>query len=57
MPQYDYVCLDCKHPFTRILSFPDPDKLRIVCTKCGSSRVERVVMALTYASTLQKRSA
>ncbi len=55
---YDYVCLDCKHPFKRTLRSYKPDNLRIVCTKCGSQRVERVMMALTYARAfVHKRTA
>lgn len=45
MPQYEYVCLDCKNNFTTILTLSEHDKETVTCPKCGSKKVEQKVMA------------
>jgi putative FmdB family regulatory protein len=43
MPQYTFVCKDCKNTFTRILHVSDLDKGGIKCPECGSEKVEQQV--------------
>jgi putative FmdB family regulatory protein len=46
MPQYDFVCQDCKKPFSKILTVAEYDKGKIVCPKCGSRKIEQQVSPL-----------
>jgi putative FmdB family regulatory protein len=43
MPQYDFVCQDCRNPFSKILTVEEYEKGKIVCPKCGSRKVEQQV--------------
>ncbi len=53
MPQYDFVCQDCKKPFSKILTVAEYEKGKIVCLKCGSRKVEQQASPL-YAVTSKK---
>jgi putative FmdB family regulatory protein len=53
MPQYDFVCQDCKKPFSKILTVAEYEKGRIVCPKCGSRKVEQQASPF-YAVTSQE---
>ncbi len=41
MPHYEFYCLDCKKPFSKILSLADYEEGEIVCPHCGSKNVEQ----------------
>ena len=40
MPRYEYLCLDCKKPFEKILTLAEHEKEeKMVCPHCGSQKV------------------
>ncbi len=39
MPRYEYLCLDCKKPFEKILTLAEHEKEKLVCPHCGSQKV------------------
>lgn len=41
MPDYEFLCLDCKKSFEEFLSFTDYEEGEIVCPHCGSTNVEQ----------------
>ena len=50
MPDYEFICHDCKKVFSKILSLVDYEEGDIPCPKCGSTNVEQfwsVFSALT----------
>ena len=42
MPVYEFRCNACRKQFQIVESIKDYDPKKVKCTKCGSSRVERV---------------
>jgi putative FmdB family regulatory protein len=42
MPVYEFRCNACGKEFQIVESIKDYDPKKVKCTKCGSSRVERV---------------
>ena len=53
MPRYEFLCQDCKKPFSKILTLAECEKGKIVCPHCGSRKVEQQVSPV-YAVTSQK---
>lgn len=53
MPQYEFLCKDCKKPFSRFLTIAAYDKENIVCPQCGSRNVEQQLSPF-YAVTSKK---
>jgi len=47
MPQYVYLCQDCKKEFTLSLHIADIDKGEVVCPHCGSKRVTHELKAFS----------
>ena len=43
MPEYDFVCKDCKKPFSKVLTLAEYEKGKFTCPRCGSPKVERHV--------------
>jgi putative FmdB family regulatory protein len=43
MPQYLFVCQDCKKEFTETLHFSELEKGQVKCPECGSSNVRHQV--------------
>jgi len=43
MPQYVFLCQDCKKEFTLILHIADLEKGDVVCPHCGGRRVTQQV--------------
>ena len=43
MPQYEFVCQECKKPFTKVLTIAEyeKDKDAMNCPACGSTKTER----------------
>ena len=41
MPRYEFLCQDCKKPFSKILTLAECEKGKIVCPKCGSHKVQQ----------------
>lgn len=39
MPTYEYVCRQCGHTFSLIMSLKERDTAKITCSKCGSDDV------------------
>ncbi len=55
MPRYEYICLECKKPFEKILTILEHDQEKIVCPHCGSKRVEQ--QAAAFFAVTSKKSA
>jgi putative FmdB family regulatory protein len=43
MPQYSFICEDCKKEFTQFLHFAEFEKREVKCPECGSSNVRHKV--------------
>jgi putative FmdB family regulatory protein len=41
MPNYEYVCNDCKKTFSKVLHLAEHDADKTTCPHCGSNRVEQ----------------
>jgi putative FmdB family regulatory protein len=41
LPNYDYLCLDCKKAFTVFLTFQEYGKRKIACPVCHGKRIQR----------------
>ncbi len=55
MPQYEFLCKDCKKPFSKFLTFAAYEKEKIACPKCGSRNVEQRLS--TFYAVTSKKSA
>jgi len=53
MPQYNFLCRDCKKEFSKILTISEYEKGKIVCPHCKSKDVEQRWAAF-YAVTSKK---
>jgi putative FmdB family regulatory protein len=53
MPQYEFLCKDCKKPFSKFLTIAAYEKEKIACPKCGSRNVEQQLSPF-YAVTSKK---
>lgn len=56
VPQYEFLCKDCKKPFSKILSMAAYDTGKVTCPECGSSNVEQQLSPF-YAVTSKKSAA
>jgi len=54
MPQYVFLCQDCKKEFTQFLHIEDLEKGIAACPNCGSKRVEQEVAA--FAAVTSRKS-
>jgi putative FmdB family regulatory protein len=41
MPHYEFVCHACEKTFSKILTFSEHEKEKIVCPYCSSDNVEQ----------------
>ena len=41
MPTYEYLCGQCGHAFTRIMSFSEYQAGKVACPKCNSPEVKQ----------------
>jgi putative FmdB family regulatory protein len=53
MPNYEFVCKECKKTFAVILSLDAYEKGRVACPKCKSKKVEQKAAAF-FAVTSKK---
>lgn len=53
MPNYEFVCKDCKKPFSVIITLGEYEKGRVACPKCKSRKVEQKPAAF-FAVTAKK---
>ncbi len=53
MPNYEYVCKDCKKLFTIIMTLHEYEKGHVICPKCKSKKVEQKAAAF-FAVTSKK---
>ncbi len=53
MPQYNYVCQDCKKEFTAVLTITEHEAGKVECPHCHSKNVEQQ-WATFYAVTGKK---
>lgn len=42
---YEFICGECRHEFEELVSPQDPDE-NLVCPKCGSHDIQRLVSAV-----------
>ena len=47
MPHYEFLCLDCKRSFDKILALVNYEEGDVVCPNCGSKKVEQRWSAFT----------
>jgi putative FmdB family regulatory protein len=45
MPTYEYLCSQCGHEFTRIMSFSEYEAGKVTCPKCNSAEVKQQMTA------------
>ncbi|MBI4643085.1 MAG: zinc ribbon domain-containing protein [Deltaproteobacteria bacterium] len=45
MPTYEYLCSQCGHEFTRIMSFSEYEAGKVTCPKCNSTEVKQQMTA------------
>jgi putative FmdB family regulatory protein len=43
MPQYDFLCEECRKPFAVKMSIAEYEKARIRCPKCKGAKVKRQI--------------
>jgi putative FmdB family regulatory protein len=43
MPTYEYRCLNCKKPFTVMMSISEYEKGKVKCPKCGKRKVKQQI--------------
>jgi putative FmdB family regulatory protein len=43
MPTYEYRCMNCKKPFTVMMSISEYEKGKVKCPKCGKRRVKQQI--------------
>ena len=53
MPNYEFICKDCKKLFTMVMTLQEYDKGRVACPKCKSKKVEQKAAAF-FAVTSKK---
>lgn len=53
MPSYEFMCKECKKPFTVIMTLKEYDKGKVACPKCKSKKVEQKPAAF-FAVTSKK---
>ena len=57
MPQYEFLCKDCKKPFTKLLAISSYyEKEKVICPECGSRNIEQQLSPF-YAVTSKKSAA
>ncbi len=55
MPQYDYVCLDCKQRFDIFFTYAEYGTLPVACSHCQSANVRRRVPRVRVAKSEESR--
>ena len=53
MPTYDYLCRQCGHEFTRIMSISEYEAAKVACPQCNSPEVKQQ-MAVFISKTSRK---
>ena len=56
MAQYEYLCKDCKKPFSKLMAFSDYEGAQVTSPECGSDNVEQQVSPF-YPITSRKSAA
>ena len=49
MPIYEYVCDECRKPFSLFLSYAEYDAAVVKCPSCGSGEVRRKIRPIRVA--------
>jgi putative FmdB family regulatory protein len=49
MPNYDFVCLDCKQQFAVFVTFAEYGKQKVVCPNCRSEKIQRCIGRIRVA--------
>lgn len=55
MPNYNYICLDCKKLFSTFLSYEEYDTAEVACPHCGSDYVTRRLSRVRFARSEESR--
>ncbi|HEV2352536.1 MAG TPA: FmdB family zinc ribbon protein [Candidatus Sulfopaludibacter sp.] len=53
MPTYEFVCMECKKTFTRVMSLAEIEKGNAACPHCQSKKTEQKPAAF-FAKTARK---
>jgi len=43
MPEYEFICENCKKPFTLTMKFSEYEKRKVKCPTCKSTKVRQQV--------------
>lgn len=55
MPNYSYICQNCKKPFSIFLSYEDYGTAEVACPHCGSEQVDRRLSRVRFARSEESR--
>ena len=55
MPNYPYICLDCKKSFVIFLRYEEYDHTEVVCPSCNRSNVTRRLGRVRFARSEESR--
>ncbi|MBS1250263.1 MAG: hypothetical protein MAG431_01855 [Chloroflexi bacterium] len=55
MPQYEFVCLDCKKPFEVFMSYTEYGEKEAQCPQCDGLEVQRIIRPIRVARSEESR--
>jgi len=55
MPTYTYQCEKCHHRFEKFLSYDEYDQAIIICPKCTSQDIQRLIQKVRIARSEESR--
>lgn len=55
MPNYPYICQDCRKPFSVFLSYQEYDSAVVTCPHCESAKVDRRLGRVRFARSEESR--
>ncbi len=53
MPLYEYICQQCHHAFSEVLTLKEHETKKVQCPKCKSEELEHVIEPF-FAKTASK---
>ncbi|TZE80764.1 FmdB family zinc ribbon protein [Calorimonas adulescens] len=48
MPSYDFICKDCRHYFSDMVSIKEKDEGNVRCPSCGSNNISQVFKSFNF---------
>jgi putative FmdB family regulatory protein len=52
MPNYEFECKTCGHPFSRVMTMDEHDNKKVRCPKCGSDDVKHVIESVFVTASM-----